>query len=101
MKYTVNEENEMKVSIELQMPEAKPLTKEERLKKLLDKVEYAGDCIDANHRKEQAICFLQDLYAKLERVPRLTEELETLKEECYKRVRDYGLKPLLPKEGEE
>ena len=84
----------MKININIEMPPSKPLTKEERIKKLLDKVDYAGCCIDAGHRKEQAIEFLQDLYRALERIPRLDEELETVKEECYKRVRDYGLKPL-------
>jgi hypothetical protein len=88
----------IKLAIEGGMPAAKPLTREEKIAKLLEKIKYAGDCIECGHRKEQAIEFLQNLYNKLQSVPRLTDETQALMEECYKRVRDYGIKPLPPKE---
>ena len=79
------------------MPQSKPLTRDEKIAKLLEKIRYAGDCIDAEHCKAQAIDFLQDVYNKLQALPRLTDETQVLMEECYKRVRDYGIKPLPPK----
>ena len=59
---------------------------------LKDRVEYAIFCIETDHReKEKSIQFLQGLYNKLNRMPRLTDQALQLLELVKPALSDYGM----------
>lgn len=78
-------------------PESKaPKTREEKVAALLKKIEYAKDCIEYDHRKPEAIKFLQELHRDLSRHKMLKDDIQHLIEKCYQVIRDYGILPLEP-----
>lgn len=96
----------MKVSIQIVSQEGPPAstapqTREERVAALLKKIEYAGDCIEYEHRKAEAIQFLQKLHRDLSRGRVLRDDTQMLIEKCYQKIRDYGILPLGPTNTEE
>jgi hypothetical protein len=81
--------------------EAKPDTRETRLEKLHKKVEYAADCIEYDHKKAEAIVFLQELYRKLQMHRILRDDTQHLMQKVYGIIRDYGTLPIVSKESED
>lgn len=83
-------------------PESKaPQTREERVKRLLAKIDYAKDCIEYDHRKAEAIKFLQELHRDLLRHKSMRDDTQHLIEKCYQVIRDYGILPLEPTSTDE
>lgn len=83
-------------------PESKaPLTREEKCAALLKKIEYAKDCIEYDHRKPEAIAFLQKLHRDLLRHKVMRDDTQHLIEKCYQVIRDYGILPLEPTTSDE
>jgi len=82
----------MKVSIDIEMPEATRTTKEERLQELEDRVTYAGECIECDApNAEQAKAFLTRLYNKIDQTPNHTKQLSRLGELIYAILAPYGI----------
>lgn len=65
-------------------------TVEEKLKALLERVEYAVDCIRADYKKQEAIKFLQELAPKLEKLNYPREEHRIALEKIKPVLSNFG-----------
>ena len=83
----------VKISVEMQMPDKAPApTQEDKLKRLQEKIEYAGECIECElSNKKQAIAFLTKLYHKINQKPRHSEQLSRLGERIYAILSPHGI----------
>lgn len=63
----------MKIAIELMLsqepPKPAPVKKPEPGPTLDQRIEYASECIECNHNKQEALQFIQLLFNKLSKIP--------------------------------
>lgn len=61
----------MKIAIELMLEQAPPAPQkpQEKGPSVDERIEYASECIECGHQKQEALAFIQHLYNKLSKIP--------------------------------
>jgi hypothetical protein len=57
---------------------------------LVERIDYAIDCIACNVNKKEAIVFLQEVKARMDGAPRQTREFQDLLNKVNVALADYG-----------